>query len=152
MNARRTAVAGAATLVALAFGVVPAVAAPSAHDGCSFSRGTTTCVTTESDVQTFSAPDGVDGTRVSAGPTVWGSACLAFAPGTYYYGAFDGAAIQVTVTTTTTTTYRGRTARHEKKTSSSTVVAPATYRVTEGSIYCYVSGKAPQTFDAPYPR
>ncbi len=150
MNARRAVVVGAATLAALSCGVAPAVAAPPADDGCSFFHGTTTCITTTSDVQTFSAPDGVDGTKVSAGPTAWGSACLAFAPGTWYYGAFDGAAIQETVTTTTTTTYRGRTGRH-KKTTTSTVVAPATYRVTEGTIYCYVKGQAPQTFDAPYP-
>jgi hypothetical protein len=82
---------------------------------------------------------------------VWGDACLAFVPTTWYYGAIEGAAIQVTVTTTTTTTYRGRVARHDKKISSSTVVAPPAYRVTEGAIYCYPTSGNPMRFDAPYP-
>jgi len=151
MNLRRVALGGAATLAALTWGVAPAVAAPSTEDGCSFAQGTTTCVTTESDVHTVDAPDGVDGTRISAGPTVWGDACLAFVPTTWYYGAIEGAAIQVTVTTTTTTTYRGRVARHDKKISSSTVVAPPAYRVTEGAIYCYPTSGNPMRFDAPYP-
>ena len=47
-----------------------------------------------------------------------------------------GSAIEVTVRTTTTTTYRGR----------------ASYRVTEGGIYCYVTrSPAPFVFSAPYP-
>ncbi|MEP6630662.1 MAG: hypothetical protein ABJA89_09330 [Lapillicoccus sp.] len=148
MIARRAAVVGAATLVGLACSIAPAVAAPSTGDGCSFARGTTTCVTTESHVQTYSAPAGVDITKITV-PSAWGSACLAFVPTTTLYGAFDGAVLQETVMTTTTSTYRGREARHDKKISSSTDSA-TTYRVTHGSIYCYSQGK-PIVFDAPYP-
>jgi hypothetical protein len=148
---RRIALGSAATLVALACGVAPASAAPSGGDGCSFAKGVTTCVTATSEVTTVSAPDGVDGTRVSAGRTVWGNACLEFVPSTWYYGAFNGTSIQETVTTTTTTTYRGRTARHDKKISTDTVVGPPTHRVTEGEIFCYGARLNPYRFEAPYP-
>lgn len=149
MNARRAVVVGAATVAVLTCGVAPAVAAPSPSDGCSFARGTTTCVTTESDVKTFTAPQGVDITKMTADPTAWGRACLSFLPTTNLYGAFDGSAIQEIVTTTTTQTYRGREARHDKKISSSTV-STTSYRVTAGAIYCYSQGR-PTVFDAPYP-
>lgn len=148
MNARRAVVVGAVAVAVLACGVAPAVAAPSQSDGCSFARGTTTCVTTESQVLTYTAPEGVDITKIAV-PSAWGSACLAFVPITTLYGAFDGTVLQETLTTTTTSTYRGREARHDKKISSSTASA-ATYRVTHGSIYCYSQGK-PIVFDAPYP-
>lgn len=108
-------------------------------------------MTTTSEVTTISAPDGIDGTRISAGPTAWGNACLEFVPTTWYYGAFDGTAIQQTVTTTTTTTYRGRTTHPKKEVSTHTVVAAPTYRVTEGEIYCYGNRLGPYRFEAPYP-
>ena len=120
MVPRRVVLGGAAALAALTWGAAPAVAAAPTPSGCSFSQGTTTCVTTESAVTTYDAPHGVDGTRISTGPTVWGDACLSFEPTTWYYGAFDGTTVETEVTTTSTTTYRGRTAHHDKKTSSTT--------------------------------
>lgn len=152
MVPRRVVLGGAAALAALTWGAAPAVAAAPTPSDCSFSKGTTTCVTSTSAVTTYDAPNGVDGARTSAGPTVWGDACLSFEPTTWYYGAFDGTTIETEVTTTTTTTYRGRTAHHDKKISSSTVVSPPAYRVNAGSIYCYTTRVlGPIRFDAPYP-
>lgn len=152
MVPRRVVLGGAAALAALTWGAAPAVAAAPTPSGCSFSQGTTTCVTAASAVTTYDAPSGVDGTRVPAGPTVGGDACLFFEPTTWFYGAFDGASIEKVVTTTTTTTYRGRTAHHDKQISFTTVVSPPAYRVSAGSIYCYTTRVlGPITFDAPYP-
>ena len=152
MALRRVVLGCAGALAAVSLGVAPAVAAPPTPDGCRFSQGTTTCVTTESSVQTFTTVDGEDG-RVSAGNvTVWGRACLAYEPTTYLYGAFGGSALEVTTTTTTTTSYHGRMARHDKKISSDTVVSGPTYRVTAGTLYCYTRRVlGPVLFDAPYP-
>ena len=152
MVLRRVVIGSATALAALAVGSAAVVAAPPIPSGCSFSQGTTTCVASESAVTTHDAPDGVDGTRVSAGPTVGGDACLSFEPTAWYYGAYMGSAIEITVRTTTTTTYRGRAAHRDKKISSTTVESPASYRVTEGGIYCYVTrSPAPFVFSAPYP-
>ena len=151
MVPRRVVLGGAAALAALTWGAAPAVAAPT-PSGCSFSKGTTTCVTSTSAVTTYDAPNGVDGRRVSAGPTVWGDACLSFEPTTWYYGAFDGTTVETEVTITSTTTYRGRTAHHDKKISSTTVVSPPALRVSAGAIYSYTTRSlGPFVFDAPYP-
>ena len=101
---------------------------------------------------TYDAPHGVDGTRISTGPTVWGDACLSFEPTTSYYGAFDGTTVETEVTITSTTTFRGRTAHHDKKISSTTVVSPPALRVSAGAIYSYTTRSlGPFVFDAPYP-
>lgn len=153
MVPRRVALSSAGALAVLSMGFTPAVAAPPTPGGCSFSHGTTTCVTTQSAVQTYESVEGEDGKRVSAGDvTVWGRACLAYEPTTWYYGAFRDSALEVTTTTTTTTSYHGRMARHDKKISSDTVVSEPAYRVTTGTLYCYTKRVlGPIEFEAPYP-
>jgi hypothetical protein len=143
---------GAGALALLAVGVAPASAAPLNNDGCTFSRGTTTCVTSSTATTTYDAPDGVEGTRTRDGETVWGDTCLAFHPTTWYYGAFPDTSVEVSVTTTTTVTYEGRVARHDKKRSSVTTVAPPSYRITSGEVYCYTNeGARLYRLSAPYP-
>ncbi len=151
MLPRRVLLGGAGTLAALTLGVAPAVAAPINPEGCSFHRGTTTCVTTQSATLTFESGDGVSGRRVSeGGVTAWGDACLAFQPATWYYGAYGDTTLEVTTTTTTTTTYRGR-ARHDRKIASTSTVSSA-YDLTEGAIFCYTTNSPnPVIIDAPYP-
>ena len=152
MTRTRALWAGAAALALLAVGVAPASAAPPSNEGCTFSRGTTTCVTTSTSTTTYAAPEGVDGKRTSDGRTVWGDTCLAFHPTTWYYGAGLDTTLEVSATTTTTTTYQGRVARHDKKTSSTTTTSDPSYRITSGEVYCYTTaGTGLYRLFAPYP-
>ncbi len=103
--------------------------------------------------KTSTSVDGEDGQKVDKGDeTVYGRACIAYDPQTWYYGTFPHTSIEVTETTTTTTTYQGRVARHDKKVTSHTVVTESDFRVTAGTLYCYTRRvRGPIQFDAPYP-
>lgn len=127
---KRSFVVAAGALVLLGATALPAQAAPSS--GCTFARGTTTCVsttTTSRALPPVTIQSGVDDGTPS------GQWCLATdGPDYPYYSAQDVVFTEVT-TTTTTSTYRGR-SRGDGRKVTTTSTSSTSYVYTDGLLLC----------------
>ena len=143
----RTGLAFVAPLAAVALATPAANAAVKVPAGCTFdsTNGTTSCVTTSSSTQSFSAPNSTSGPTSDGSP--WATFCLGKFPTSPQYqvdsvnsntGSDDGYGdISVETASTTSTTYRGTsTGKGNKPISSSSQITSTTYTVGDGTLVC----------------